>query len=114
MDNNYLIAIGKRLSQIRKSQKMTQEVLSEKLNISAKHVSHVERGISSYSLKNLIDFCEIFNCSLDYILLGKPNQNVLNKLPSEIIELLYTGSAKELEQLNRYLQFYIELSKKQD
>lgn len=67
MDNNILVPIGKRISEIRRSHNVTQEKLSDMLNISPKHISHTECGTSCLSLKNLIEFCKIFNCSLDYI-----------------------------------------------
>lgn len=114
MENTILISIGKRIAEIRRSHKVTQEILAEKLGLTPKHVSHVERGLSSYSIKNLIEFCAMFDCSLDYIILGKNSNNVLNKLPEEIVSILYTGNEKEVDRLNRYLQIYTELLKEQE
>ena len=112
MDNNFLIAIGKRISEIRRSHNMTQEVLAEHLNVSPKHISYTERGISSLSLKNLIELCKLFDCSLDFIILGKKENSALSKLPDEIVNILYTGKDAEINCLNRYLQIYIELTRK--
>ncbi|MBQ3543949.1 MAG: helix-turn-helix transcriptional regulator [Lachnospiraceae bacterium] len=109
MESDILIPIGKRISEIRRSNKVTQEALADMLNISPKHVSHTERGASCLSLKNLIEFCNIFNCSLDYIIFGIKENSVLSKLPKEIVEILYTGNDNELELLNHYLQIYAEL-----
>lgn len=114
MENNILVSIGKRISEIRRSHNITQEKLSDMLNISPKHVSHTECGTSCLSLKNLIEFCNIFNCSLDYIVFGKKEDTVLSKLPDEIVDILYTGNEKELERLIRYLQIYVELSNKEN
>lgn len=112
MENNFLIAIGKRISEIRRSRNMTQEVLAEHLNVSPKHISYTERGISSLSLKNLIELCKLFDCSLDFIVLGEKENCALSKLPDEIVNILYTGNESEIKLLNRYLQMYIELTKK--
>lgn len=109
MESNILIPIGKRISEIRRSRGVTQEALADMLNISPKHVSHTECGTSCLSLKNLMEFCNIFNCSLDYIIFGTKEDSILSKLPEEIVTLLHTGSKTELEKLNRYLQFYIEM-----
>lgn len=114
MENNFLIPIGKRMAEIRRSHNVTQEALADQLGVSPKHVSHTECGTSSLSLKNLIEFCNIFDCSLDYIILGKSENSILSKLPDEIINILYTGTAQERERLNRYLQIYVELLNKQD
>lgn len=114
MENDFLIPIGRRISEVRRAHHITQERLSDHLGISPKHVSHAERGVSSLSLKNLIEFCNFFDCSLDYIIMGKTEDNALNKLPEEILTILYTGTDKEIDRLNRYLQIYVELLKKQD
>ena len=109
MDSNILIPIGKRISEIRRSRGVTQEALADMLNISPKHVSHSECRTSCLSLKNLMEFCKIFNCSLDYIVFGTREDSVLSKLPEEILYTLYYGDNSELETLNRYLQFYIDI-----
>jgi len=111
MDKNLLIPIGQRMSELRRAHKMTQETLAEKLDISLKHISHTECGTSSLSLKNMIKFCQIFNCSFDYIIFGKKEDIALAKLPNEIIDILHTGNEEELDRLNRYLQMYLELTK---
>lgn len=114
MENNILIPIGKRIAEIRRSHNVTQETLADRLGVSPKHISHTECGTSSLSLKNLIEFCNIFGCSLDYIILGKSENSILAKLPEEIADILYTGTEQDIERLSRYLQIYVELLKKQD
>lgn len=112
MENNFLIPIGKRISEIRRSHNMTQDALADKLSVSPKHISHTECGTSSLSLKNLIEFCNIFNCSLDYIIFGTKDDGILSKLPKEIQEMLYSGDDEEIDRLVRYLQIYVEIAKK--
>lgn len=114
MESNFLIPSGKRIAEIRLSHNVTQEVLADRLGVSPKHISHTECGTSSLSLKNLIEFCNIFDCSLDYIILGKSEDSILTKLPDEIADILYTGTKQDIDRLNRYLQIYVELLKKQD
>ena len=112
MENNFLIPIGKRIAEIRRSNNMTQETLADKLSVSPKHISHTECGTSSLSLKNLIEFCNLFNCSLDYIVLGIKEDGILSKLPKEITETLYSGNDEEIDRLIRYLQIYVEITNK--
>ena len=45
--------IGKRIAKLRKENKMTQSQLAEILDISVKHVSEIERGITCLSLEKL-------------------------------------------------------------
>lgn len=110
MESNYLIPMGKRIGEIRRANHVTQEKLADMLDVSPKHISHTERGTSSLSLKNLIEFCNIFDCSLDYVILGKTMDSCLSKLPLEIIEILNTGTDAQIKRLNKVLELYIELS----
>lgn len=114
MESDFKISIGKRISEIRRSRNVTQEALADQLGVSPKHISHTECGTSSLSLKNLIEFGNIFECSLDYIVFGKNGDRALAKLPNEIVDILNTGTEKDIDRLNRYLQIYIELLKNQD
>lgn len=110
MPNDFLIPIGRRIAQIRRANGLSQESLADRLGVSPKHVSHTECGTSSLSLKNLIEFCRIFDCSLDYLIFGKEENPALTILPDEITSILYSGSAAEKDRLVRYLQMYLELT----
>lgn len=65
---NYKQEIGLRLKQTRKERNLTQEQIAELLGISQKHYSEVERGITSLSVKHLIQISDILSISLDYLL----------------------------------------------
>lgn len=81
--------MGKRLKEYRKINHLTQEKIAELLNISVKHYSEVERGITGLSVENIIKVSIILNISIDYLLKGiKMNDNDLinnffNNLPKE-------------------------------
>jgi transcriptional regulator with XRE-family HTH domain len=109
MESNLLIPIGKRIAEIRRAHNVTQEALADRLGVSPKHISHIECGTSSLSLKNLIEFCHLFDCSLDYIIFGQADNKILSRLPDGICRILNTGTDDEIDRLNRYLQIYIEL-----
>ncbi len=108
MENNILTGIGQRMAEIRRLHNITQESLADMLDVSPKHISHCENETSYLSLKNLIRFCQLFDCSLDYLVLGYHN-NALSKLPDGIIKIIQTGSDTDIQLLNRYLQLYLEL-----
>ena len=101
-----LEAIGKRISLTRRAKGMTQENLAEKLGVSPKHISHIECGTSSLSLKSLIEFCKIFDCSMDYIIFGNSESKLLSKLPSEITDILHTGTDADLDQTTNKCEKY--------
>lgn len=114
MERDFKISIGKRIAEIRRSHNVTQEELADHLGVSPKHISHTECGTSSLSLKNLIEFGNIFDCSLDYIIFGKTGNSVLAKLPDKIVDILNTGTEQDIDRLNRYLQIYVELLNNQN
>ena len=101
-----------RIAELRRSHKLTQEALAEKLNVTTKHISHVERGCASLSVKALIELSRIFNCSLDYIIFGTSTDKAMALLPNTILEILHSGRKGDIDRLIRYLQIYSELYNK--
>lgn len=108
-NDQFSLDMGLRIAEIRRSHNVTQEALSEMLDVSPKHISHTECGTSTLSLKNLVQFCEIFHCSLDYVVMGKTTDDTLRQIPGEVIQILYSEDEKQLDRLKRYLQIYAEL-----
>lgn len=103
--------IGIRISKLRKEHGFTQEKLSEELDITSKHISSVERGIASLSLEKMIAASEIFDCTLDYLILGKNTEYVLSILPSSILSILSSDDEKEKKLLLEYINLYSKLRK---
>jgi len=62
--------IGARLKKARKQQKITQEVLAEKLDVSVAFISRIERGNSKINLRRLSQICNILGVSEGEILNG--------------------------------------------
>ena len=62
--------IGERLRTARLNQKLTQEKLAEKLNVSIAFLSRIERGNSHINLKRLSEICDILGVTEGYILNG--------------------------------------------
>lgn len=112
MDERQAQQIGMRIAELRRSRKLTQEALAEKLNITTKHISHVERGCASLSVKALIELSRALDCSVDYILFGAFEDKATALLPDTILEILHSGRKDDVDRLIRYLQIYTELYKK--
>ena len=68
---DYKLEMGKRLRECRLRSNLTQENMAEFLDISVKHYSEVERGITGLSVEKLIHLSNIFGVSLDYLLKGE-------------------------------------------
>ncbi len=101
--------IGRRIAELRHVNKMTQEYLADILDVSPKHISHVEREVKSLSIQNLIKVSRVFGCSLDYLVFGKHNEKAFEKLPKSIQLILSSNDEEEIARLIRYLTVYEEL-----
>ena len=102
-------SIGKRISQLRKRQGLTQEKFAEEIDISIKHISAVERGTSSLSLEKLIDAAQHLDCTMDYLILGKAKKDGTDLLPASILSILSSDDEKEKELLLEYMNLYNKL-----
>lgn len=83
------IETGKRIHKCRKTKHFTQEQAAESLNISIKHYSEIERGITGLSFELFIKICEIYSVSADFLLFGEQEEISpqlllkLNSFPTE-------------------------------
>ena len=103
--------IGKRIAQKRAESGMTQGILAEKLNCSVKHVSHVERGVASFSLDMLIEVSDILGCTINYLVKGE-EAAPLSIIPVYVIKVLDSKEdqmQKEKDLLLSYLAMYRSL-----
>lgn len=78
-----------RLRQIRKDRGITQARAAQKLGIGYDSLGGVERGVRGYSLELLICMSELYHVSMDYLVLGRTQEEGMNQ--------------KGLEELIRYL-----------
>lgn len=86
---NYIVA--KKLSELRKKNKLTQLELAEKLNYSDKAVSKWEKGESLPGVEVLYKLSKLYGVSIDYIVGGKteaPPPAPAEKKKHNIITLL--------------------------
>lgn len=89
MRNTYLIKeCGKRIRQLRKEHGITQEQLAAKLNIGERHMRKIEMGEKGPSVDILVELTELFEVSLDYIILGKRPESKLKQRLKSVIQTL--------------------------
>lgn len=107
-------SIGSRIANLRREHRLTQEQLAEQLDISIKHCSSVERGLSCLSLEKLIEVSKLFDVSLDYLIKGNPTSNnctsyIYFNLPQSIVSIMSSGDETEISLLQEYLQLYTKI-----
>lgn len=69
------IEIANKLLQLRKQYNLSQEELAEKIGVTRQAVSKWERAEASPDIDNLIKLAQIYNVSLDNMLLSNNNGN---------------------------------------
>lgn len=80
--------IGSRIKEARNAKKLTQEDLSEQLDVSVAFLSRVERGSSHINLKRLSQICDILEVSQGYVLEGTDStkDDYLNKEFADLLK----------------------------
>lgn len=73
---------GSRIKELRKASGLTQAQLSFQLNIRSESISAIENGRRAASIDLLIDIAQVFDVTLDYLILGRVDPT-LKKLYSE-------------------------------
>jgi transcriptional regulator with XRE-family HTH domain len=102
-------AVGRRIAQLRKDRGMLQFDLSCELDVTTKHLSECERGIAMFSLERLLDICEIFDVSMDYLIRGMPTDNDELNFPPTMVQIFRSGDKREIALLTEYLNMYAKL-----
>ena len=85
MDKLNYLEIGKRISLKRKELNLTQEKLSEIIDVSPSYISEIERGNSICSLATISNICFVLHTSLDYLVFGITENNS-NQTFTEILK----------------------------
>lgn len=85
MKNLNYVEIGRRIQIKRKELKLTQEKLSEIIDVSPSYISEIERGSSISSLSTISKISNTLNISLDYLVFGINKENFSNTF-SEVLK----------------------------
>ena len=67
VEKNLRKSIGKKIKLARTKAEYTQEQLAEKLSLSARYVSQLERGIAFGSATTITSICKALNISSDFL-----------------------------------------------
>lgn len=112
--------IGKKIKLARSKTNYTQEDLAEKISLSPRYISQLERGIAFGSANTIVELCKALNISSDFLFndlietncaeninlidnkflenyyqLNDYNKKVINRLTSDLIKLQLEESFKK-------------------
>ena len=102
-----LSAVAKRVYEARKAKNLTQEELAAKADISATHISVLERGVKLPNLDTFIAIANALDVSADYLLQDVVNRSVPVQY-SELSELLKKQPVDVQKRINRALKAFLE------
>ncbi len=98
------VAIGHEVKSAREKASLTQEQLSELLDVSTQYISDLERGVVGLSVSTLKNICTVLNVTSDRLLFGsKSEKDVL-----AIFEKTALLSENQLALLSEMVEKYIE------
>lgn len=90
--------LGKRIQTYRKQKGITQQKLSEIIDVVPSNISHIERGTNHVSLPTLVKIAEALDVTIDQLLCGSLSKAKFIMI-DDIAELLNDCDKKELEAI---------------
>lgn len=82
VEKKYRKSIGKKIKLARSQTDYTQEKLAEKLSLSARYISQLERGVAFGSATTIVNLCKALHINSDFLFndIIKSNSPALNDL----------------------------------
>lgn len=65
------VGLGLRIRRERERLGLTREAMAEQLEITPGYLADLERGEARLSVQGLINLCQLFRCSSDFLLFGR-------------------------------------------
>lgn len=75
-----LVESGKRIKGLREAKGYTQESFADKIGMSQKTVAAIENGRKGTTIDTLVAMAEVLDASLDYIVVGKERNQVVDNM----------------------------------
>ena len=89
--------IGKKIKLARTNANFTQEQLAEKISLSTRYISQLERGIAFGSATTITNICKILNITPNFLF-----EYLLNEDSCEFNDLIDAKFLKSYSKLNNY------------
>jgi len=100
--------IGKRIKLARSKTDYTQEQLAEKLSLSARYISQLERGVAFGSATTIVNLCQALNINSDFLF-----NDIIECNSSSLNDFVDNSFLENYLQLNDYNKEIIDTMVKQ-
>lgn len=101
--------IGRRIKNARIAQKLKQEELADKIDVSVAFMSRVERGNSKVNLKRLTQIAEVLNVSPGYLLTGS-NASSKDYLKEDFKDILSKCTPEQQKFIYKVSELVIKMN----
>ena len=118
-DNEKILrkSIGKKIKLARSKTNYTQETLAEKLSLSPRYISQLERGIAFGSATTIVNLCRALNISSDFLFSDLISANSTEAIPefdNKLIENYSQLNDYNKKVVNRLISDLIKLQLEDD
>ncbi len=96
-EKNLRKSIGKKIRLARNNTDYTQEKLAEKLSLSTRYISQLERGLAFGSASTIVNLCKALNINSDFLF-----DDLINCKSPSITDIVDTNFLENYMNLNEY------------
>ncbi len=96
-------SLGKRVREIRRSLKMTQEEFGSKIGIKKNSLSQIESGKNSLTQQNIVAICKVFNVNESWLRTGDGEMFIELSADDELQQLINDSLRDESGEFKRRL-----------
>lgn len=108
IEKEYRRKIGNRIKIARSKTTYTQEELAEKLSLSARYISQLERGVAFGSATTIVNLCKALNINSDFLF-----GDIIKKTSPNFDDLIKTSFLEDYLELTDYNKEIINVMAKQ-
>jgi len=103
------VFLGKKIKQLRINAKLSQAELSEKIGMTEKNLSNIERGLQVPALNSFLRLLDVLNVSLTEF--GVSTSDTKNENRDELIKEIYLASQNEIEAYLKIIKTIKEINR---
>jgi len=100
-DSEFLKVMGQRIAARRKSLKLTQEEMAEKIGVSTQMISNLALGKKAIRPENLAKVCEVLELSADFVLTGTDTRTAVDAVAEKLVHL----TQEELQMVSDMIDY---------
>lgn len=103
VERNLRKSIGRKIKLARTRTKITQEELAERLSLSPRYISQLERGIAFGSATTITNICKVLGINSDFLF-----SDIIQNKSVNLIDVVDTSFLEDYVKLNSYNKVVVD------